>query len=498
MMHRERAYPPDLWLALAGSTAVVVIALHYSRLYSGNIVDDALISLEYAKNIGLGHGAVFNPGERVEGYTNFLWIALLVPVFEASRWLGGDFVRASVLTSTLLAAFDVGLVFLVGRQLWGGKRGALAAGLCAVGLCVVDNSYVVWAMLAMENHLVVFWMLLCVHLRGTSVRHREIWIGLVLAALQMTRPDAALFSVAFVGSELAGVRERAALFRIVKLAAVAVAAYATYFAWRFAYYGFPLPNTYYVRLGGASFDGWGRGLDYVAEFLRARGYVPLLALGAARFLREPAIRTLYVWSILHVAYVVYVGGDFYPGQRFLVPLIPALGLLMGRGVAGLVDSIAWRRVAPASVAAVSLGLAVVALLGIERGPGKTEVERWGSAVEQQHQGVLWLAQHAPPGSSIFEGRIGSMGFYTPLYVHDFFGIIDPTIAHGETVTLGRGKAGHEKRASLAYVLSKKPTYVVARYLPDDDLRPHGYALDMSIPLQGGLWVRTAAPASVTP
>src|SRR5262245_10478837 len=39
--------------------------------------DDAFISYRYAKNWVDGHGLVFNPGERVEGYTNFLWTVLI-------------------------------------------------------------------------------------------------------------------------------------------------------------------------------------------------------------------------------------------------------------------------------------------------------------------------------------------------------------------------------------------------------------------------------------
>ena len=35
--------------------------------------DDAFISFRYARNLVRGHGLVFNPGEAVEGYTNFLW-----------------------------------------------------------------------------------------------------------------------------------------------------------------------------------------------------------------------------------------------------------------------------------------------------------------------------------------------------------------------------------------------------------------------------------------
>src|SRR5690606_452754 len=36
------------------------------------VCDDAFISFRYAQNLIDGHGLVFNAGERVEGYTNFL------------------------------------------------------------------------------------------------------------------------------------------------------------------------------------------------------------------------------------------------------------------------------------------------------------------------------------------------------------------------------------------------------------------------------------------
>ncbi len=36
------------------------------------IQDDAFISFRYAENLVQGKGLVYNEGERVEGYTNFL------------------------------------------------------------------------------------------------------------------------------------------------------------------------------------------------------------------------------------------------------------------------------------------------------------------------------------------------------------------------------------------------------------------------------------------
>ena len=40
-------------------------------------IDDAYISYRYALNFVQGHGLVYNPGEPVEGYTNFLWTVFI-------------------------------------------------------------------------------------------------------------------------------------------------------------------------------------------------------------------------------------------------------------------------------------------------------------------------------------------------------------------------------------------------------------------------------------
>ena len=41
------------------------------------VCDDAFISFRYAKNLNDGLGLVYNAGEYVEGFTNFLWTILL-------------------------------------------------------------------------------------------------------------------------------------------------------------------------------------------------------------------------------------------------------------------------------------------------------------------------------------------------------------------------------------------------------------------------------------
>src|SRR5262249_17069495 len=61
-------------LALAASLALLLAHAWSYRF----LTDDAFISFRYARNLSHGAGLVFNPGgDRVEGYSNFLWVVLL-------------------------------------------------------------------------------------------------------------------------------------------------------------------------------------------------------------------------------------------------------------------------------------------------------------------------------------------------------------------------------------------------------------------------------------
>ncbi len=42
-----------------------------------NLFDDAMVSMRYAWNLAHGNGLVWNPGERVEGFTNPLWVMFM-------------------------------------------------------------------------------------------------------------------------------------------------------------------------------------------------------------------------------------------------------------------------------------------------------------------------------------------------------------------------------------------------------------------------------------
>ena len=88
-------------LELASHSLVLVAYLPWLALFAWLskvawfLCDDAFISFRYVRNLLAGHGLVFNPGEYVEGYTNFLWILELAAIWgifgirpeHAAPWL---------------------------------------------------------------------------------------------------------------------------------------------------------------------------------------------------------------------------------------------------------------------------------------------------------------------------------------------------------------------------------------------------------------------------
>jgi arabinofuranosyltransferase len=500
---------PALWVMLATILLVARVAAWYSQIYHHNVVDDAYISFQYAKNLALGRGLVFNPGERVEGYTNFLWVLTLAPVYSLTRGLHVDFTRAAISINTFIALTDLGLLYVIGRRLFAG--GWVASAIVLL-LCALDNSFQGYAVSGFENHMVMLWLLCAVLVWLGTWRYRALLVGVLMALAAMTRPDAGLFMAAFVGAHCAllpfrrieGVSRSERSRTVCKTAAGWLLVFGPYFAWRYHYYGMLLPNTFYLKVG-STLDGIARGWDYTQALLADRYYLPVLALFALRWAHRPLILWLTLFVLAHTAYVIYVGGDFYSGQRYYVAILPIVYLLIGRVVHGIVQTVRasrlWKFVRRSALATAAIlavcaggvcfGLFEFTTLGMERGPYANEYIRWGAVVDNNVRYMKWLRTLVRPGQSMALGDIGAAGFFADLAVVDALGVVDPHTAHQKVTGFGRGKAGHEKNAGRDYMLSRNPTYVKWGWI-SGDLSPRGYYVFTDFPPGldvDGLWVR---------
>jgi len=122
-------------------TSFVIEGRRYFCLF-----DDAMISMRYAENWAAGLGPVWNPGERVEGVTNFAWTALmalvhLVPADKRLLSLAVQVIGLIICVLCPVAAYH--LVQRMGRR---GLPAVLAAGMVAL---YYPLSY--WSLMGMET-----------------------------------------------------------------------------------------------------------------------------------------------------------------------------------------------------------------------------------------------------------------------------------------------------------------------------------------------------------
>lgn len=479
---------PLPWSTLAISIFVVTTAWLYARQYRGNVVDDAYISFQYAKNWASGAGLVFNPGERVEGYTNFLWVALLTPLWSLSGHDPAAMAHAAVGLSIALGVLTLVLVAVVGRRVFQSPT----ACLLAVLLVAFDDSFIGYAaVFALENHLLMALVTAGLALLIWRPRGWAWALGLSFALVGMTRPDGLLWAFTFLAVFALNRRgdDHIPLRVLVRIALAFAVPFAIYFAARFAYFGEVLPNTFYLKVG-STLSGLRRGWGYVYSYGEQRLAVPVLALVAAYFVRSAWVRWLVLYCVGHAAYVMYVGGDFYAGHRFLLVLAPLIALLVGALFerASALPELKWRRVGLAAALLACVAVRWGTLRGGHYGP---ELHHWETVVDNNVKYMEWLRDVARPNPSMVVGDIGATGFFANTRVLDVFGVVDRGVAHKQVADFGTGKAGHEKRLSREEMLAGEPSYIKWGYM-DDALAPPGYYIFNEFPpflKVDGLWVR---------
>ena len=236
--------------ALTAAGFVCVAAILLAGHFGLGPVDDAYISLRYAANWASGEGLCFNPGEKVEGYTNFL----LVLIEAVAIRLGADPVSTMIVIGwACLAAMAGSFALFAVRHLFPGD---LVFPALAGVLVALNPVLLCWGASGLETCLytLLLWVSLILAL-GAERRARTALAAVCLILAAMTRPEAAallpvmLLVVFFQRRSARPARGRGrrggqtALYGL-----VFVIGYGVYFVARAWYFGYLFPNTFYAKL----------------------------------------------------------------------------------------------------------------------------------------------------------------------------------------------------------------------------------------------------------
>ena len=451
------------------------------------VSDDAYITFRTVDNIVQGHGARWNVGERVQAYTHPLWMMLHVPVYA---------VLGEIAWSTVLLSFGCMLFafwLLVGRV----ARGPWAF-VCAVAVCFGSRALTDYLCSGLENPLTCVWVavfatwFLATDPKGGGGEGKAdppLWaLSVVIGLAMLNRMDSVLL---FAPAMLYRVWESPLKWRTkIWQAGVGAGVIGLWMVVSLIYYGVPLPNTAYAKLG-TGLSQW----DLVAQsrhyFRNSLEMDPVtLPVIVGTFLLAWCLgdRRARWWALglpLYLLYVVKIGGDFMAGRFFAVPLFMAACL-----VARAPIRLDWRTV---GVPLVVLGFS---LFGrhplIVQGPSyflerHGVIGEHGVADERQfyysntslrfgilQEGWPW----AGPDGEIFKkrkdqeekrakegheerlvfvhGNMGFLGFYAgePIHIIDSYALTDPLLSHLPATFYSGWRIGHfHRRIPEGYVKS---------------------------------------------
>ena len=346
------------------------------------LLDDAMISMTYARTFADGHGLVWFPGaDHVEGYTNFAWVLWMA--------LAHLLQLPARLTPLVIMATSAGLILGTGVLAWRLTRRLVDdARVAMVALVLVLACYplVFWSLLGMEVGLLAL-LTLAACLLADRLRHdpRRVDVGLlsgVLALGVLTRTDFLLVA----GAVVVWLAVHLGVRRSVPVAVAVALTFGAHTAFRLLYYGQPLPNTFYLKATGLPLgERLGDGLGALAVSFPNLLVTALLAtVGLVVLRRHPLAQLLAVVAAIHVAYSVSVGGDVWEWygfpNRYITVGLPAALVLVAVAVRAIASHVRVPRLAT-TVTGVVLVLGTLFTAGASPGirvdPGQAEMVRYG-------------------------------------------------------------------------------------------------------------------------
>lgn len=474
----------ESFLSLTALLILGILFYFYSD-YLKFIQDDSYITYRYVKHFTEGFGLVFNIGEKVEGYTCFLWVILLSVV----KVMGFNFISFSQTLGLIFCLLTIYFTYRISSSIFQKDKGTfynITFGLIAVTLLTVNGSFAFWSASGMETGMFTFLVTLGIYLylKETKNNNKTFpFSSFVFLLASLTRPEGnlifaitVLHKIIFIVKTSSGDSKnkvskffsRNNLYWI----SVYVVPAIIYMIWRYSYYGYLLPNTFYAKTG-TSLEYFKAGMDYFWYF--AKDYalygslfvLILLNLKSQKYFYQYLYLTIILF--IFILYVIAVGGDVLRSNRFFVPIMPVFYILIQEAIHNLgiqlEKKINLTRTYP-SIAIIVLLIFSHTIYKNERDELKKYSELENAFVEKMKITGTWLKNKSTASGkklTVAASTIGALSYFSETNLIDMLGLTDKEIAHNpkpiDEISENMSIGWKERQYNVEYVLSRKPDYI---------------------------------------
>ena len=289
-------------------------------------IDDAVISFSYARSLAGGFGLVAQPGAApVEGFSNPIWVILLSIV----KVFGFDILASTKIIATI---FSIGTILLASSISYKITRNCWLT-LLGVSAIALQPSIIIWFVSGLENSLYAFLILLLLWITLQNQNNRmAICAGITAALIGLTRPEGAAFLLIYLISHHRFWKPFLISFFLL---------FGAYLGFRLVYFGYPLPNTYYIKVGTGrpakkllndiliNFLSLDIGIFGKVGFWIGSIIVPylLVIVLIKKKIEKPLLILLYSSALALLVYL-FLPPDWMKELRFAIPILALFPILL--------------------------------------------------------------------------------------------------------------------------------------------------------------------------
>lgn len=455
-----------------------VVAVDGNRYYA--LFDDAMISMRYAWNLANGNGLVWNPGERVEGYTNLLMTLLMAVVIKIAH----DRVVSVLVMHIIGMAISVGIAFTVRRFYCSvlredANRNWWESILVFLAVLTYFPLHF-WSVAGMETGLLTLLLTLSFLFFLKSEKTEKQTDAMIAAgffgAAFLTRNDAMIYMMPMAVTML---------YRLVKNFHVPkLKTYVMFFLIlgvfvfiqeiiRITYYGNLMPNTYTLKVTGLPIDirlqnGW----MFILHYLKANWHWLIIFIFSIGFnWKNSVIKMIGGAFFIAIFYQVWVGGDPWTLGRMMAPMTPLAFAVIVYTLSTIAAMIRLDRqkTMSASFHQITVCLLVLLLVFSINWKYKDSVlarTPYNLYMREQINTAIALRAVTEPSATIGVFWAGVLPYYSDLRAIDFLGKSDPVIALTDPVVadtpdeIGMNSIPGHNKYDLEYsIITLKPTYI---------------------------------------
>ena len=445
------------------SLLFLLVAILVTHIFAfNNDCEDMYISLRYVRNFVEGKGLVFNNFDKVEGFSDFLWVMLIAATHKLLH------LDIPIAARGLSLAFSV-ITLLYTYYLSFKFTGEKFISYMAAFLVAVNGSFACYGLAGLENPLFALFILMIINF---TYENKWFLAGIFTALLTMTHPEGFIIylPIAFyilITKNTAG--EKWTAWFITALGALVLAIPWT--LWRVSYYGYLIPNSVAAKNGMDIFFQIKIGLAYAGNFLFVNSdclivlfLLPIINAVFNKqkikdFLSDKLLVLLLATSFVFILFYIWVGGDWMPGWRFFASMIPLFCIIM---------AVLWKNyIFRDKNYSVLKSASMIILFGYcAYGQIRLSFQsQYLIPIVREVKGGLaglrfvgnWFHDYLPANTLLSTYPNGIFSYYNNLPTIDYGGLTDNNVGRfGNKAKSGR--PGHIA-SNVRYILSKKPDII---------------------------------------